>query len=115
MHPTSAFVIKTHTQTVGGGDSSKAKLFINIVKSTHVAEATAKAAVGGQQCSLPIRDRIPSENGRRRCRTTTSVIIVVCALVHALSLGKGACCLCFVVAAADFFFGSRVWLRYRDL
>ena len=75
VHPTSAFVIKTHTQTVGGGDSSKAKLFINIVKSTHVAEATAKAAVGGQQCSLPIRDRIPSENGRRRCRTTTSIIM----------------------------------------
>ena len=42
-------------------------------------------------------------------------LAVVCALVHALSLGKGACCLCFVVAAADFFFGSRVWLRYRDL
>ena len=30
-------------------------------------------------------------------------LAVVCALVHTLSLGKGACCLCFVVAAADFF------------
>ena len=29
-------------------------------------------------------------------------LAVVCDFFRALSLGKGACCLCFVVAAADF-------------